>query len=130
MQLAIVPFGVASGIRFMFQCIYAFRRRILRDAFRLLARLKTQSAAGQRTTTVSFMSEDTSDSFRVFPSTHWSQVASASQAESEAGRVVLNELLKQYQFPLKAHLAAKFCVTEDQRADWFQSFVEKRVLEK
>jgi len=42
----------------------------------------------------------------------------------------LNELLQKYQTPLLTHLRWRFGAAAEQAEDWFQSFVEKKVLEK
>jgi DNA-directed RNA polymerase specialized sigma24 family protein len=65
-----------------------------------------------------------------FPTTIWSEIARLRQADSEAARIALDSLLAKYGPPLKACLVRQFRVDEDQAADWFQSFVWKKVLLK
>lgn len=65
-----------------------------------------------------------------FPATHWATVFLAGRPEETAGWEALGRLLKKYQRPLLAHLRWRFHVDEDQAQDWFQSFVEKKILER
>jgi len=74
------------------------------------------------------MKDTESEGAREYPTTHWSVIYLASQAAQEAGHRALGRLLQTYERPLLVHLRAKFRVTEDQARDWFQGFVERKVL--
>lgn len=65
---------------------------------------------------------------RAYPTTHWSQIYLASQTEPQAGMLALDRLLRSYEPPLRQHLPAKFHAPEDQARDWFQGFVEQKIL--
>jgi RNA polymerase sigma-70 factor (ECF subfamily) len=67
---------------------------------------------------------------RRLPSTHWSEIASASHDRQQKGREALNRLLTRYQAALLAHLSFKFHATEDAAQDLLQSFVADKILEK
>jgi RNA polymerase sigma-70 factor (ECF subfamily) len=67
---------------------------------------------------------------RRLPSTHWSEIVSASQSRQEKGRVALDRLLTRYQAALLAHLSFKFRATQDAAQDLLQSFVVEKILEK
>ena len=69
-------------------------------------------------------------SSRRLPSTHWSEIASASQTRQEKGREALGRLLTRYQAALLAHLGFKFRAGEDKAQDLLQSFVEEKILER
>src|SRR5437016_3232179 len=64
------------------------------------------------------------------PSTHWSEIASASQTRQAKGREATARLLTRYQSALLAHLGFKFRATEDTAQDLLQSFVAEKILEK
>jgi DNA-directed RNA polymerase specialized sigma24 family protein len=64
------------------------------------------------------------------PTTHWTEIASASQHRQDKGREALDRLLRRYQGALLAHLSIKFRVPEDVAEDLWQSFVAEKVLEK
>lgn len=74
------------------------------------------------------MQSTESEGARECPTTHWSLIYLASQADREAGLKALDGLLRTYERPLLVHLRAKFRVPEDQARDWFQGFAEKKVL--
>jgi len=63
-----------------------------------------------------------------YPSTLWSEVERARSADDQAAAEALDSLLKRYYRPLHSHLVAKFRATEEQAADWLQSFVWKKIL--
>ncbi len=63
-----------------------------------------------------------------YPTTQWSEVARISGADSRAALGALNDLVKKYYEPLRAHLVFKFQVTEDQANDWLQGFLLTKVL--
>src|SRR5947208_3120758 len=69
-------------------------------------------------------------SSRRLPSTHWSEIASASHSRQQKGREALDRLLTRYQSALLAHLGFKFRATEDAAQDLLQSFVVEKILEK
>jgi RNA polymerase sigma-70 factor (ECF subfamily) len=64
------------------------------------------------------------------PSTHWSEIASASHNRQQKGREAMEHLLTRYQPALLAHLRFKFRVVEDAARDLLQSFVADKILEK
>jgi RNA polymerase sigma-70 factor (ECF subfamily) len=66
---------------------------------------------------------------RRLPSTHWSEIASASHNRQQKGREALGRLLTRYQPALLAHLGFKFRATEDAAQDLLQSFVAEKILE-
>jgi DNA-directed RNA polymerase specialized sigma24 family protein len=65
-----------------------------------------------------------------FPSTHWSQIYLASQADQAEGKQALNELLAVYSGPLLTYLKGHFAVSQQDAEDLLQSFMLNRVLEK
>jgi len=56
-------------------------------------------------------------SSRRLPSTHWSEIASASHNRQQKGREALDCLLIRYQAALLAHISLKFRATEDAAQD-------------
>jgi DNA-directed RNA polymerase specialized sigma24 family protein len=66
---------------------------------------------------------------RRLPSTHWSEIASASQTRQQKGHEALNRLLTRYQAALLAHIFFKFRATDDAAQDLLQSFVVEKILE-
>jgi len=68
-------------------------------------------------------------SSRRLPSTHWSEIASASHNRQQKGREALDCLLIRYQAALLAHISLKFRATEDVAQDLLQSFVAEKILE-
>jgi RNA polymerase sigma-70 factor (ECF subfamily) len=69
-------------------------------------------------------------SSRRLPSTHWSEIASASQTRQDKGREALDRVLTRYQSALLAHLGFKFRIGSDSAQDLLQSFVTEKILEK
>ena len=67
---------------------------------------------------------------RRLPSTHWSEIASASNTRQQKGRQALDHLLTRYQPALLAHLGFKFRAKDDVARDLLQSFVLEKILEK
>jgi RNA polymerase sigma-70 factor (ECF subfamily) len=65
-----------------------------------------------------------------FPTTHWSEVYSAREAEQEKGRAALGRLLERYQPALLNHLKCKFLLPEAEAQDLWQTFVLDKVLER
>jgi DNA-directed RNA polymerase specialized sigma24 family protein len=65
-----------------------------------------------------------------FPKTEWTLVSAAGKSEMPANRAALESVLVRYLPVLKAHVVMQYRVSEDQAADWLQSFVLKKVLEK
>lgn len=65
-----------------------------------------------------------------FPTTHWTQIFAAAEAESERGQAALQALLVRYQAALEAHLLLKYRIPEDQARDCLQSFIAERILKK
>src|SRR6266567_87300 len=63
------------------------------------------------------------------PSTHWSEIASASHTRQQKGREALDRLLVRYQAALLAHSTFRFRATEDAAQDLLQSFVAEKILE-
>jgi len=63
------------------------------------------------------------------PSTHWTEIASASHNRQQKGREALERLLTRYQPALLAHLGFKFHATEHAAQDLLQSFVAEKILE-
>jgi DNA-directed RNA polymerase specialized sigma24 family protein len=76
------------------------------------------------------MNKQANVSLGVFPPTHWTSILLAGRCDDPAGHQALSRLLERYQAPLLLHLQWRFRCTEDQAEDWFQGFVEKKVLEK
>ena len=68
-------------------------------------------------------------SSRRLPSTHWSEIASASHTRQQKGREALDRLLTRYQAALLAHISFKFRATQDAAQDLLQSFVAEKILE-
>jgi RNA polymerase sigma-70 factor (ECF subfamily) len=64
------------------------------------------------------------------PSTHWTEITSASDHRQDKGREALDRLLRRYQEALLAHITFKFRVPEDAAEDLWQGFVAEKVLEK
>ena len=69
-------------------------------------------------------------SYESFPQTEWPLVDAAGQGEANSKQAALATLLCRYLPVLKVHLASQYRVAEDQAADWLQSFVLKKVLER
>src|SRR5438093_3062527 len=69
-------------------------------------------------------------SSRRLPSTHWSEIASASHTRQQKGREALDRLLTRYQAALLAHISFKFRATQDAAQDLLQSFVAEKILER
>ena len=67
---------------------------------------------------------------RRLPSTHWSEIASASHTRQQKGREALDRMLTRYQCALLVHLGFKFRLNKDQAQDLLQSFVAEKILEK
>lgn len=66
-----------------------------------------------------------------FPSTHWSQVRLAARTGDVQARCkFLDELLRRYSPPLKAHLAARYQLAPEHTDDLFQAFLEQRIVMK
>ena len=65
-----------------------------------------------------------------FPTTHWSLVARAGSADSEAGREALGRLLTRYLPALRAHLIYGKRLAPDRADDMVQEFVANKILEK
>jgi len=59
------------------------------------------------------MQHTESEGAREYPTTHWSLIYLASQADQEAGLRALDRLLRAYERPLLVHLQFKFRVSED-----------------
>src|SRR5205814_9587073 len=68
-------------------------------------------------------------SSRRLPSTHWSEIASASRTRQRKGREALDRLLTRYQAALLAHISFKFRAPQDAAQDLLQSFVAEKILE-
>ena len=66
----------------------------------------------------------------LLPSTHWSEIASASHNRQQKGGVTLDRLLTRYQAALLARVSFRFRATEDGTQDLLQSFVAKKILGK
>jgi DNA-directed RNA polymerase specialized sigma24 family protein len=60
------------------------------------------------------------------PTTHWSQVTRAGNGDGPA----LEDVLQRYQAPLKDHLRTHFQASMEDAEDWFQGFVQEKVLER
>ncbi len=76
------------------------------------------------------MGNDVLTPYEGFPPTEWPLVSAAGQGEAAAKQAALSTLLCRYLPVLKVHLAGQYRVTEDVAADWLQSFVLKKVLER
>lgn len=70
------------------------------------------------------------DTGGVYPTTIWAEILTLGDPENPAAVELLNKLLQKYYSPLQQHLVYKFQVSEEQAADWLQSFVLKKVLLK
>jgi DNA-directed RNA polymerase specialized sigma24 family protein len=64
-----------------------------------------------------------------FPSTHWTLVAEAGGASSEARRAALAQLLQRYMPPLRWHLIAATGLRAEDADDMLQSFLVGPVLQ-
>ncbi len=64
-----------------------------------------------------------------YPPTRWTLVFRAQDLEKTQGRDALGEIYEKYREPLLAHLRWRFPYWQDRVEDWFQSFVEKKILE-
>jgi RNA polymerase sigma-70 factor (ECF subfamily) len=73
------------------------------------------------------MSEAQRD-LRVFPTTHWSQVESAGMESAQPRKPAMEELLRQYMPPMRAHLLLRRRVGAEQVDDLLQSFISGKVL--
>ncbi len=62
-----------------------------------------------------------------FPSTIWTDVANAC-GDTTGAVPMLESLLQRYYRPLQNHLVFRFRVSEDDAAEWLQSFILQRVL--
>jgi RNA polymerase sigma-70 factor (ECF subfamily) len=71
-----------------------------------------------------------SGSSAAFPLTPWSAIGRSAADDDTVALEALSHLLRLYQIPVTCHLVLKFRVTEDQALEWFQGFVEKRVLKE
>lgn len=71
---------------------------------------------------------DESRGVQGYPSTHWSLVYLATQAEQQAGEGALNRLLTRYYPPLLAHLQFRFRLPHERAQDLLQAFLERKVL--
>ncbi|MBN2506201.1 MAG: sigma-70 family RNA polymerase sigma factor [Verrucomicrobia bacterium] len=76
------------------------------------------------------MPDGVSEGDRAFPTTHWSQIYLASEPEQAAGFEALDQVLHQYQGPLRRHLQRKFHRQEADIEDWLQGFMAERILAK
>jgi hypothetical protein len=69
------------------------------------------------------MPGDVSKAEEGYPTTIWSEIERTRQADEAAVQRALDVILCKYYRPLKAHLVFRFRASEDQAADWLQSFV-------
>ena len=72
---------------------------------------------------------DESSEHRSFPSTKWSQVFIAADADSPGGREALAIVIRRYQPALKTYLVRRKGIKSDRADDLLQSFVTTKVLE-
>jgi len=63
-----------------------------------------------------------------YPTTIWSEVGRAGRLDDDSGLSALDGLLRKYYGPLQRHLALQFHASDDQAADWLQSFLLRKVL--
>jgi RNA polymerase sigma-70 factor (ECF subfamily) len=63
-----------------------------------------------------------------YPTTIWAEIERAQDPDSEAACQALEGMLAKYYPPLQRQLVRDFQVSEDQAADWLQSFLWKKVL--
>jgi RNA polymerase sigma-70 factor (ECF subfamily) len=75
------------------------------------------------------MSNDSERSSRDFPSTPWSLVARAADADPEVRHRAMSDLLRRYWSPLRTDLARRMRVGRSQADDLVQSFIASRILE-
>lgn len=66
----------------------------------------------------------------VFPSTHWSFVTMAGQADTASQFRALHHFLERYQTPLLAHLRGRHRLDVHDAADVLQGFITDKVIEK
>ena len=64
-----------------------------------------------------------------FPSTHWSLVGRAGDADPAASRGALADLLRRYLPPMKTYLVLKRRLRADEADDLLQGFVAEKVLD-
>jgi RNA polymerase sigma-70 factor (ECF subfamily) len=65
---------------------------------------------------------------QLFSTTDWVQVKAVAHADADQAFKALEGIVQRYYRPLQVHLRSKFCVPEDQAADWLQEFVLRKVL--
>ena len=65
-----------------------------------------------------------------FPATHWSLVALAGEADSEARREALGQLLGPYLPALQAHLVHHRRLSPEKADDLLQEFITSKIIEK
>jgi DNA-directed RNA polymerase specialized sigma24 family protein len=65
---------------------------------------------------------------KAFPNTEWPLVCMAGGSASKAKQAALQAVLVRYLPVLKEYLIRRYAVSEDQAADWLQSFVLEKVL--
>lgn len=70
------------------------------------------------------------DAAERFPATHWSLVARAGQADPEARREALGELLARYVPALRAHLVYRKRLAPEKADDVVQEFVADKILRR
>ncbi|HEY7090078.1 MAG TPA: hypothetical protein VH518_18415 [Tepidisphaeraceae bacterium] len=75
------------------------------------------------------MSQPTQRGKNLIPTTDWSGVARAGQEDPRGPRPALDQLLRRYFTPLRAHLLARKQVRPDEVDDIVQSFVSSKLLE-
>ena len=74
------------------------------------------------------MPREDSEPLRPFPSTPWSEVNRAGQADPNARRGALSQLLVGYLPALKAHLVLAMRIPSDRADDLLQGFVSDKIL--
>jgi len=65
-----------------------------------------------------------------FPSTHWSLIFSARVEDSQTRREALDELMRLYLPPLRAHLLYRLRIEPNRVDDLLQDFVARQILER
>ncbi len=67
---------------------------------------------------------------KTFPRTEWPLVNMAGKSASNLKQAALETVLSRYLPILKEYLIHRYSVSEDQAADWLQSFVLEKVMEQ